>query len=248
MLVSCAICACEATPMATAPEPAVAVARAEPPAAEPVAASIGPEPTNGAEPDRDGDGIEEALDKCPADPEDLDGFEDADGCPDMDNDADGVLDDKDLCPTSPEYVDGFQDDDGCPEGPPRPVGIVGASAALALLGATSIELKQPLAFETGRATLRAESHIVLNAVADILVHNPLLRISIEGHTDGSGAHEHNTKMSRARAETVRSYLVGAGIAASRMTAVGYGETKPIASNATEQGRAANRRIELQIVR
>jgi outer membrane protein OmpA-like peptidoglycan-associated protein len=66
--------------------------------------------------DRDGDGIKDDLDKCPDDPEDRDGFEDEDGCPDPDNDRDGIVDEDDKCPNVPEDLDGFQDQDGCPEG------------------------------------------------------------------------------------------------------------------------------------
>ncbi len=66
--------------------------------------------------DRDGDGIKDDVDRCPDEPEDRDGFEDDDGCPEPDNDRDGILDDKDDCPENPEDKDGFEDEDGCPEG------------------------------------------------------------------------------------------------------------------------------------
>jgi OmpA-OmpF porin, OOP family len=69
--------------------------------------------------DRDGDGLKDDVDKCPDDPEDKDGFEDEDGCPDPDNDRDGILDEDDKCPDIPEDRDGFQDEDGCPEGNPN---------------------------------------------------------------------------------------------------------------------------------
>ncbi len=65
--------------------------------------------------DRDGDGVKDSADMCPSDPEDKDGFQDADGCPDPDNDADGIVDAADRCPNDPEDKDGFQDDDGCPD-------------------------------------------------------------------------------------------------------------------------------------
>jgi OmpA-OmpF porin, OOP family len=65
--------------------------------------------------DRDGDGIKDNVDKCPDDPEDKDGFEDQDGCPDLDNDKDGIPDKTDKCPNEPEDKDGFQDEDGCPD-------------------------------------------------------------------------------------------------------------------------------------
>src|SRR5207244_3188003 len=66
--------------------------------------------------DRDGDGIKDDIDKCPDDPEDFDGFEDEDGCPDPDNDRDGIPDVDDKCPNVPEDKDGFEDEDGCPDG------------------------------------------------------------------------------------------------------------------------------------
>ncbi|MBX3126364.1 MAG: OmpA family protein [Polyangiaceae bacterium] len=65
--------------------------------------------------DRDGDGIKDSVDRCPDEPEDFDGFEDADGCPDLDNDRDGIPDAADECPNDPEDKDGFQDEDGCPD-------------------------------------------------------------------------------------------------------------------------------------
>lgn len=72
-------------------------------------------PVAGPTRDRDGDGVLDAVDQCPVDPEDLDGFEDLDGCPDRDNDKDGLPDDRDRCPLEPEDKDGFEDDDGCPD-------------------------------------------------------------------------------------------------------------------------------------
>lgn len=76
--------------------------------------------------DRDGDGITDANDKCPDEPEDKDGFQDADGCPDSDNDADGITDANDKCPMEPEDKDGFQDADGCPDPDNDQDGIVDA--------------------------------------------------------------------------------------------------------------------------
>src|SRR6185312_8749748 len=65
--------------------------------------------------DRDGDGIKDNADKCPDQPEDKDGFQDEDGCPDLDNDGDGLNDAIDKCPNDPEDKDGFEDEDGCPD-------------------------------------------------------------------------------------------------------------------------------------
>ena len=94
-----------ADPRTPAPIPSDTVGYSDGPGAPP-AASGG---------DRDGDGVLDADDRCPDDPEDRDGFQDDDGCPDADNDGDGVPDMNDRCPTDPEDLDGYQDDDGCPE-------------------------------------------------------------------------------------------------------------------------------------
>lgn len=72
-------------------------------------------PVSGRVNDRDADGVPDDIDKCPDDPEDMDGFEDADGCPDLDNDKDGIRDADDLCPNDAEDKDGIKDEDGCPE-------------------------------------------------------------------------------------------------------------------------------------
>ena len=81
----------------------------------------GPPENNGCpiDADRDGDGIPDSKDKCPDDPEDRDGFEDDDGCPELDNDKDGIPDNDDKCPNEPETKNGFQDEDGCPDGQDR---------------------------------------------------------------------------------------------------------------------------------
>jgi hypothetical protein len=72
-------------------------------------------PAGSGGPDADRDGIPDAADKCPGEPEDVDGFQDPDGCPDMDNDMDGIVDAQDQCPNDPETMNGFQDQDGCPD-------------------------------------------------------------------------------------------------------------------------------------
>ena len=78
----------------------------------------------------------------------------------------------------------------------------------------------------------------------LLQTTPDLRLAIEGHTDNAGTPAHNQTLSEARAQAVVANLVGAGIAASRLTAAGFGQSKPVADNATDEGRAQNRRVEL----
>jgi len=98
-------------------------------------------------------------------------------------------------------------------------------------------------FETGSATLTAASHLQLDTVVEYMTHKPSARIEISGHTDNVGKKKANKKLSQKRADAVRDYLIAQGIDGSRLTAVGYGDEKPIASNKTAEGRQKNRRIE-----
>jgi outer membrane protein OmpA-like peptidoglycan-associated protein len=99
-------------------------------------------------------------------------------------------------------------------------------------------------FDLDSATLRAESRPVLDDVAKALASHPDWRLAIEGHTDSTGTPAHNQKLSEARAAAVRDYLTAHGVAASRLTSAGFGASQPVADNATELGRARNRRVEI----
>ena len=99
-------------------------------------------------PDRDGDGIPDKIDKCPDEPEDFDGFEDADGCPDPDNDHDGIPDELDECINEPENYNGYQDADGCPDTPPN------GPAKLVDVTATEIKILETVEFDTAKATIK----------------------------------------------------------------------------------------------
>lgn len=99
-------------------------------------------------------------------------------------------------------------------------------------------------FDFDKATLRPESEVELRKVAEILRQNPGWRIEVQGHTDSLGNPAYNQNLSQRRAEAVRQFLIGQGIAAPRITVRGYGATRPIAPNATEDGRARNRRVEV----
>jgi OOP family OmpA-OmpF porin len=102
-------------------------------------------------------------------------------------------------------------------------------------------------FDLNKATLREESYPILDEVVDYLKANPSVKMEIQGHTCNLGSAAYNLKLSGQRAETVRKYLVGKGIAAERLTAKGYGLTKPIAPNDKEENRAKNRRVEFKPV-
>ncbi|HSK10645.1 MAG TPA: OmpA family protein [Vicinamibacterales bacterium] len=100
-------------------------------------------------------------------------------------------------------------------------------------------------FDTGKATIKAESAPLLAVVGELLTTDPALRLEIEGHTDNVGARAANQKLSHDRAASVREYLVKTHeVAPDRLTAVGYGDSRPVADNDTEEGRAKNRRVEL----
>jgi outer membrane protein OmpA-like peptidoglycan-associated protein len=187
--------------------------------------------------DNDGDGIPDAQDKCPNEPEDKDGFQDDDGCPDPDNDGDGIPDDKDKCPNEPETKNGVDDDDGCPD-----------SGGAVQIGSGKVEIPDQIQFETGRATILPRSYALLDRIAQKLKENPAIRrVRVEGHTDNQGGADKNQSLSQARADAVIDYLSRRGVDGSRLQGVGYGATRPIATNATAGGRAKNRRVEFIIV-
>ena len=179
--------------------------------------------------DSDGDGIPDDVDKCPTKPEDLDGFQDDDGCPDPDNDLDGIPDVRDKCPNEPETFNGYEDEDGCPD--ERPI-----EERFILRGVN---------FETASASITPDSYTILDQVVRSLKAYPDVRVEVAGYTDDVGKDDYNMSLSQKRADSVKQYLVNAGVAAERIEARGYGETNPIASNKTAAGRAENRRIEFR---
>ena len=216
--------------------------------------------------DFDGDGIIDTEDDCPRVPEDKDGFEDQDGCPEDDNDADGITDRLDQCPDEPEDKDGFADDDGCPDcdndgdGVPECPQVIDQCPAepaqtadgcpqkytMIVVTKDKIELKQTVYFDTKKATIKRVSFPLLDEVAQALADNPTIKVRIEGHTDSQGSDKSNLKLSNNRAASVRKYLIGRGVDGDRMTSQGFGETVPIADNRTKAGRAENRRVEFFI--
>ncbi|MCB2378892.1 OmpA family protein [Hymenobacter sp. BT635] len=99
-------------------------------------------------------------------------------------------------------------------------------------------------FDTDKATIKPESEATVAEVVKLLQQNPGLRLSVEGHTDDTGAAAHNRQLSEARAQAVVANLAGHAIADSRLRAAGFGPDKPIANNGTEAGKAKNRRVEL----
>jgi outer membrane protein OmpA-like peptidoglycan-associated protein len=99
-------------------------------------------------------------------------------------------------------------------------------------------------FDVDSAVIRDESKPTLDKIVAILKSDSAMKLMIEGHTDSSGTAEHNQILSQQRAESVKSYLVAAGVSLGRLSAVGFGASKPVASNSTATGKAQNRRVEL----
>lgn len=172
-------------------------------------------------PDRDGDGVADADDRCP------DAAGPYAGCPDTD--GDGVIDADDACPNEA----GLANNKGCPE--------------------LKEEVREVLEFamravqfETGRATLKAESYAVLDQIVGILKQYPAYALRISGHTDNVGASSNNQLLSEQRAEACYEYLANSGIDRERMSFAGYGESRPIASNNSSEGRRLNRRVEFEL--
>jgi outer membrane protein OmpA-like peptidoglycan-associated protein len=102
-------------------------------------------------------------------------------------------------------------------------------------------------FDFDKATLRPESMTELNAVVEFLKTNPTVKIEIAGHTDSKGSDAYNLSLSDGRAAAVRSYLLEQWIDVDRVTSRGYGESVPVATNETDQGRQENRRVEFTIL-
>jgi outer membrane protein OmpA-like peptidoglycan-associated protein len=213
--------------------------------------------------DTDGDGLADAADLCVAESEDLDGYLDTDGCPDFDNDGDLVADVSDKCPLAPEDPDGFEDSDGCADedndldgfadksdlcpnevGPEAERGCPKVYKDVEVTD-SQVVIRQQVHFETNRAKIRAESFGLLDTVAQALRDYPGIRVEVQGHTDSQGPDAKNLRLSQQRSDAVREYLIGRGVEPYRMTAQGYGETRPLESNRTASGRAANRRVEFR---
>lgn len=182
----------------------------------------GPVATRGC-PDTDDDGVADHLDRCPDEP----GLPSDEGCPDTDND--GIIDPDDLCPNSK----GPARNKGCPE-------IKKEEKEVLDLAMEAVQ------FETGKATLKTSSFEILDQIVSILKKYPDYNLRISGHTDNTGSAELNQRLSERRARSCYEYLASRGISTKRMSYVGYGESKPRASNNSESGRRQNRRVEFDL--
>jgi outer membrane protein OmpA-like peptidoglycan-associated protein len=230
------------------------------------------------ETDEDADGIADANDKCPKEAEDKDDFQDDDGCPDPDNDADGIPDDTDKCKGEAEDKDNFQDDDGCPDPDNDADGVPDAADKCAdqpetkngfedtdgcadEIPAKLQKITGPLTgvtFKVNTADLTGASNKALDAVAATLAEFKDVKVEIGAHTDdqplkAGGKFADNDALTQAQAEAVKAYLVKKGVEEGRITAKGYGSSKPLQDPTGQKGaklaaaRKINRRVELTLV-
>ncbi len=196
---------------------------------EPAVVNLPPPPRSG---DVDGDGLTYYEDDCPFEAEDFDGVLDGDGCPDPDDDNDGVPDTEDECPRAAETVNGYADEDGCPDD---------------LLQSVS-GVVRGIQFAAGSSQLLASSYPILKTVSGLLKEHNLLFLTVTGHTDDQGDRETNVSLSQARADEVARYLARRGVDRKQLATVGAGPDKPLETNDTDEGRAANRRVQLDYSR
>ena len=169
--------------------------------------------------DSDGDGVPDSKDKCPNTPANV--KVDKDGCP-LDSDGDGVPDYLDKCPNTPKgfLVDGY----GCPQ-------------------AMTLQVH----FKSGQSNVDQELLDDVKEFAQFLQDNKGYMVVIYGYTDNQGSADFNKRLSQKRAEAVKEALSRYGVKKSRVTSVGRGEEDPIADNSTPEGRATNRRIEIELI-
>ncbi|GEM_PF-836066 len=216
------------------------------------------------DPDNDADGIVDVVDKCPVEGEDPDGFEDLDGCPDPDNDqdgfldvvdpcptqagtgdgcpsidtdGDGIVDDDDKCPIEAESPNGYMDEDGCPDTRLERVKVQYGQVMVT---------QGRLEFEAGGTRLTLDGEAIIEEIAQLLFDQPDMTLRIEGHTDNAGEETALQIRSQNMAETVRDALMEQGIQTARMVVKGLGSERPVDTNRTPDGRAANNRVELHV--
>ncbi len=181
-------------------------------------------------PDADGDGVADKDDACPNEA----GPKANKGCAYKDSDNDGINDNEDKCPNEA----GVAKNNGCPE-----VKIVTEEVQKTLN-----DYAKTILFDTAKSSIKAQSQTILNDISVILAEYPTAKFTIEGHTDSIGSASSNQKLSENRAAAVKNFLINRGVDASRLNSVGYGETKPIASNMNADGRKINRRVEINLVK
>jgi OOP family OmpA-OmpF porin len=172
--------------------------------------------------DSDGDGVFDGIDKCPDTPKGC--RVDKVGCP-MDSDGDGVCDGIDKCPDTPKGVE--VDEVGCPKLP-------------------DLSELEGITFRFDKSNVIPTPNEILDRAVELLAAYPDVKVEIHGHTDSVGSEDYNMKLGLRRAESVKQYLADHGVNVENMTTKSFGETKPMATNDTKEGRKQNRRIHFVI--
>ena len=219
--------------------------------------------------DTDGDGIIDSDDACRTEPEDKDGFQDDDGCPERDNDQDKIADVDDRCPNDPEDFDAFEDDDGCPDPDndhdgfpdaddqcPLEAEVVNGNQdsdgcpdqGLIEMHNDRIVLEEEVLFDFERARVKNAARPVLDAIYKLYKQHPeWMKIRIEGHADQRGNEAFNQELSERRANNVLEHLVKLGIPQALIESAGYGSTRPRDKRDLEGAYQRNRRVEFVVV-
>jgi len=195
--------------------------------------------------DSDCDGVVDEIDECPGTP--LGVAVDARGCP-LDTDGDGVPDYLDKCPGTPKGVK--VDSSGCPldtdgDGVPDYLDKCPGTPKGARVDTEGCWVIDEAFFDFNKHEIKPRFYPIFDEVVAVLNNTPSLRIVIEGHTDNIGTKAYNQKLSEARAVAVKKYLIQKGIQSDRLSTVGYGFSRPKATNETDAGRALNRRVKLE---
>ncbi|MBK8170287.1 MAG: OmpA family protein [Sandaracinaceae bacterium] len=239
---------------------------------EPTHDVLAPEPTPEVTPDipdTDHDGIRDPDDHCREEAEDMDQFEDEDGCPEQDNDHDLVLDGADQCPLVAEDRDEWQDEDGCPETDndddhildtvdrcPNEAEVINGvddqdgcpDEGLIEFRGDRVILEETVLFDFERARVHSTATPVLEAVVRLFRQHPeWTRIRVEGHSDARGDAVFNQELSERRAANVRTELVRIGIPADKIDSVGYGSTHLRDRQTSAVSHQRNRRVEIVVI-
>lgn len=203
-------------------------------------------------PDTDQDGVVDMDDKCAGTKT---GYKvDAAGCP-LDNDKDGLVNEEDRCPD----MAGIMAFNGCPDTDgdgvsdaedrcPQVKGTIANKGCAEIAREDIVRINviaSKIYFETNSDKLKLISNSQLDDLAQILKRYDGVSLTIEGHTDSDGDDAYNQNLSQKRTDSVRNYLISKGVSAERLTAIGYGETRPVAPNTNAAGKAKNRRVELK---
>jgi OOP family OmpA-OmpF porin len=186
--------------------------------------------------DTDKDGIVDSLDKCPDIYGEISNF----GCPAIDTDGDGVIDSLDNCPN---VAGGPETKNGCPI--ETNIDVAEKKTAIGYVSKETLNLlTKQIKFKSGNYNFTQDTYPILIAIVELISKNLDTKYKLIGHTDSAGSFNHNKILSKVRANAVRNYLVDSGIRLENLQTFGLGESDPVDSNLSSEGRANNRRIEI----